>query len=189
MTKQSITEKVGELEKLIESSKPTIEQMLYAAKKLESLTIKLNQMGLQLQDSVFKNALSRKYRHIDFEVVCSVPSLLILLKTKHDWSAGALGFDEDSQPILKQAVEHGLVKKSWIYFDSNDYEEDLSLPVESYQEDGQWYNPADGEFVTKEQFDRLVQPRWAASPEVQELAREIYDGPRPVLPEPPAYQD
>lgn len=189
MTKQSITEVVDKLEKLIESSKPTIEQILYATKNLESLTIKLNQMGLQLQDSVFKNALSWKYRHIDFEVVCSVPSLLILLKTKHDWSAGALGFDEDSQPVLKQLVEQGLVKKSWIYFDQNGYEQVLESSPESYQENDVWFSPETGDDISKEEFDLEVQPRWFAHSEIRELAEEIYDGPRPVLPEPPAYQD
>lgn len=189
MTKQSITEAVDKLEQLLESSKPTIEQTLYAVRKLESLTLKLNQLAVKLQDSAFSNVLGFKYSHVDFETVCSVPSLLILLKTKYHWCAGALGFDEDSQPMLKQLVEQGLVKKTWIYFDSNDYEEELSWPVESYQEDGQWYNPADGEFVTKEHFDRLVQPRWIASPEVQELAEEIYYGPRPVPQEPPAFEE
>ena len=170
MTKQSILEKVGELEHLTESNKLSASELSQVTEKLEGLTFKLQQLGLKLKTSAFLEVLALKYPQIDFKAIVKQPKLVELLKTHYDWNAGMLGFDDQSEPLLAQLIEQGLVTKSWIYYDNDGYEQVL----ESSPETGD---------------DLEVQPRWFASSEVRELAEEIYNGPRPVPQEPPAYQD
>lgn len=189
MTKQSILEKVGELEQLTESNKLSASELSQVTEKMEGLTFKLQQLGLKLKTSAFLEVLALKYPQIDFKEVVKHQKLVELLQTHYDWNAGMLGFDDQSQPLLAQLVEQGLITKSWIYFDQNGYEQALENPLESYQDDGVWFSPETGDDISKEEFDLEVQPRWFASSEIRELAQEIYNGPRPVPQEPPAYQD
>lgn len=182
MTKQSILEKVGELEQLTEGNKLSASDLSEVTEKLEGLTFKLQQLGLKLKTSAFLKVLALKYPQIDFKEIVKHKKLVELLKTHYDWNAGMLGFDDQSQPLLAQLIEQGLVTKSWIYFDQNGYEEVLDSPPEAYQENGVWFSPETGD-------DLEVQPRWFASSEIRELAEEIYYGPRPVLREPLVFED
>ena len=189
MTKQSILEKVGELEQFMETAKLSASELSQVTEKLEGLTFKLQQLGLKLKTSAFLEVLALKYPQIDFKEIVKHQKLVELLKTHYDWNAGMLGFDDQSQPLLAQLIEQGLVTKSWIYFDQNGYEEVLDSPPEAYQEDGIWFSPETGDEISKEEFDLEVQPRWFASFKIRELAEEIYYGPRPVPQEPPAFEE
>ena len=166
----------------METAKLSALELSQVTEKLEGLTFKLQQLGLKLKTSTFLEVLALKYPQIDFKAIVKQPKLVELLKTHYDWNAGMLGFDDQSEPLLAQLIEQGLVTKSWIYYDNDGYEQVLESSPETYQENGVWFSPETGD-------DLEVQPRWFASSEVRELAEEIYCGPRPVPQEPPAYQD
>lgn len=188
MTKQNILEKVGELEQLAETSKLSVNDLKDLTEKLKGLTFKLNDLKFKLQDSGFIDVLGLKYPNIDFKMVLSLPKMLSLLKNG-EWSASGLGFDEDSQPLLAQLIEQGLVQKIWIYYDDDGYQCELYGDPEDHCKDGVCFNPYSGHAVTKEQFDLIVQPRWQASAQVKAIAEEIYYGPRPVPQDPPAFEE